>query len=693
MAPPVEPPSSITIRIKVPPGHIPGGADEFTLGSDIPVASKIGHIRERIQEAIPSSPTPERQRVLYGGRALVDNEQSVADALNIRRDPSQKEYVVHLLVKGEGDNTAPIPQRRGVNTPNRSSSPAQPGVSTGVHPPAPGQAQQPVPQNAQQIHQHFVNQEPRAPNQGGFHVQGVGPNGERVMIHQQTMNFPHFGQHVQHTPQLIPGMPGVHGPPGMHGVPGMPGMAPFGGFGALPGMPHQPRPSGPSALDQARQNIVEMRRMLNELRSSEAASESQRAEITRLEERTQALSDYIDPLRLGGGIQNRPRSQSPRVGGETNGMGLPTPPPASDSPASMLAGWQQRAQQLRQVQQQASPAPSNPTDVTCYLLSSPLGPQAILHSPQHGTFTGTPQYQAPTGLRPTPTSAAQSHAPSAAGENHAVGNEVLGDALAPNHGQEIGGQQIQAQVQAQAVQQDPMGPLGPLLGHMWLLLRILIFSYFLLGSNMGWRRPLALAAIGLGFWMIRAGLLGDGGAIRRWWDGIMNDGQRPAPADGQAPPQQGQQQGPQQDQQQAQGNGRAGQMPTPEQLAQRLLNEDAQARDQARNERYQWLRERARPIERAIALLVASLWPGVGEAYVRAREQEERRRAEEEIAARRREEEERQRMEDEKQQKEQEGDHEGGDKSEPVERDETGVDAATAEQTSSSVDGGKAGPA
>jgi hypothetical protein len=74
-------------------------------------------------------------------------------------------------------------------------------------------------------------------------------------------------------------------------------------------------------------------------------------------------------------------------------------------------------------------------------------------------------------------------------------------------------------------------------------------------------------------------------------------------------------------------------MPTPEQVAQRLLHENA-----AQNRG--WLREQIRPVERAVALFVASLWPGIGEAHVRAqrelREQEERRAAEAEIEARRR---------------------------------------------------------
>ena len=85
-------------------------------------------------------------------------------------------------------------------------------------------------------------------------------------------------------------------------------------------------------------------------------------------------------------------------------------------------------------------------------------------------------------------------------------------------------------------------------------------------------------------------------------------------------------------------------MPTPEEVAQRLLNQQEQA-NVAMNPQVQWIRERIRPAERAAALFVGSLWPGVGEAAVRAREEEARRRAEEEVAARRRQEEERERRE------------------------------------------------
>ncbi|KAF2162138.1 hypothetical protein M409DRAFT_58577 [Zasmidium cellare ATCC 36951] len=741
MAPPPEPPTSITLRVKVPPGHVPGGADEFTLGSDIAVASKVGQIRERIQEAIPSSPTPERQRLLYGGRALVDNDQTVADALNIRRDPSQTEYVIHLLVKGDGANVNPVPHRTGMRTPGRSASPAaaaQPaaGPPTAAAPPQPAQnaalPQMPNPQQLHhQLHQQAVQQQmlqqqaamfaqqrlhaPMFQNQGfhqpmmplgmqpfaghmpgifppgngmpaqHFHAQGhqqpAHVNNQHAAVPQnvengtpqdsQTQNEQNNGAaQSQQPPPRVTTHQNAHGHDvqvRIHQTVRIPNPAlqtqqrPLG-FPNLPHLPAQGVPTpqananGRSALDQARENMTEMQRLIDELRNTATITESQQAQLQSLERISRSVNDYIDPFRVG---NNRARSNSPVPPIPPNGR-LPPRSPFEAQPS-----WQQRAQQIRQTQHQA-PNPSS-QDVTCYLLSSPSGPQALLYSPQHGLYT----VQMPSGgsatLQPTPT------VPTGASNGNATNTAAQPNQQAAQH-QGEGGQQLQAQVQGQAAQQDPLGPLGPIMGHLWLLLRVLIFAYFLLGANMGWRRPLALFAIGMGFWMIRMGLLGDGGALRRWWDGIMNDGRAP-PAQQQGQQGQNQQQGQQQGQPPA-ANARPGQMPTPEQLAQRLLDEDARARDQARDQRLQWVRERIRPVERAIALLVASLWPGVGEAYVRAREQEERQRAEEEIAARRREEEERQKKEEEEKQKN-EGSGTDEKAVEPAETEATDAGAST----------------
>jgi hypothetical protein len=204
----------------------------------------------------------------------------------------------------------------------------------------------------------------------------------------------------------------------------------------------------------------------------------------------------------------------------------------------------------------------------------------------------------------------------------------------------------------------------PILGHFWLLLRVMIFAYFILGTNMGWRRPLALAFIGLGFWMLRAGLFGEGGVALRWWDGIVRVDQRPR-------------QQPQAHGEGAEGEQRPGQLPTPEELAQRLIDERQQVLNRAPMHR---IREQLRPVERAAALFFASFWPGVGEAHVRAREAEERRLMEEEVERRRREVEEAQRAIEAEQEGEKKEVVEGENGSENAAASESGEKSAAVER-------------
>ncbi|CAK1361595.1 hypothetical protein CB0940_03041 [Cercospora beticola] len=706
MAPPADPPTTITLRIKVPPGHIEGGLDEFMLGTEVPVIARIGEVRERIQRVVPSNPAPERQRLLYGGRALVDNEQTLAEALNIRRDPTQTEYVVHLLVKGDGTATAPLPQRRGLSTQGRAS-PAQTGLPTA---PPNDNAQQPghvhLPHDIQAHHNHLHHQ-----NVLQHHQQQHAA----MLAQQQQQHLPHHMHHLgqfgtgpgpevfgrfgmQPMPfaggvAMAPGIPHVHPPPPPGPLTGLPpgphpnaqhapnpaaaqaqsttdsaaeshsaptlgpdaqadaqqrsasqppprprgqgmileGRGPNGerfhiqqhiqlgpqaivpnGLG-LPPMPHahqqQPLRNVPSALDRARGNVAEMRRMLVELRALDVATDEQRDRINIIQQRIQDVNNYIDPFNLGGFNATATRAAN-------TAQGVPMPR-ASSQPAHAPMDMPRSSST-----QQPSSFTSSPSDVRCYLLSSPSGPHALLLSPEFGAYT-TPNY----GLQPTPTTQATT---ASAHQNAPLGNQDQAVAAAAAAPPQV------APAQPPVAQQDGLGVFGAgLINHMWLLMRVLIFAYFILGANLGWQRPLALVAIAIGFWLLRQGPLAEGGVLRRWWDGIVNQNPRAQPAGAV-----GQQQG-----QEGAGALRPGQMPTPAQVAQRILEEDRQQR----NNRLAWIREQIRPAERAVALLVASLWPGVGEAYVRALEAEERRRIEEEIAARRREEEERQkREEDEK---------------------------------------------
>lgn len=524
-----------------------------------------------------------------------------------------------------------------------------------------------------QTHQNQQQHLPPHQRHGqGFHIEGFGPDGQRFQIHQQTMYFPPM--QMPGAPQMgMPMMPGQHMQP-IAATPFPPPGFPQGGMPPAPLAPPQFPDRGPSALDRARENMAEMRRMLDEIASQNDGTDEQgRQRIEEAQNRARRVNEYIDPLNLGfanttggsvggggGGGGGGRRSTSPRPPQSSapmqNGASSATHPPGMSRSQPPVTHIRAPGMPWQEIQR-----PSHPDDVAVYFLSSPRGPEAILFSPQHGTHIGT--HIAPTtsnrstrqaqqqgdGQRvdlyphtqPTPQQQAQPAQPQA----QAAGAP---DPVAQAAQQHLAdGQNAQAAQQAaNGGIQDPLA-LQAILNHFWMLFRILIFAYFLLGANLGWQRPVILMAVGAGFWVVRMGVLGQGGAVRRWWDGVVgvpgrqaqaqvvNGGERRDGGAGQVarPEEVGRQanQGGNAD-----GNGRQ-RMPAPEQVAQRLLNE-AEGRNQQRRN---WLREQIRPVERAVALFVASLWPGIGEAHVR---EQRRLQQEEEVARRRAAEEEAQRQ-------------------------------------------------
>lgn len=795
MMAPSNPPAAITLRLKVPPGYL-SSTDEFLLGL-VETTSTIGSLRQRIQEAVPTHPPVERQRLLFAGRALVDNEQTVADALNIRRDPGQTDYVIHLLVKGEGMSRGPSP-RPGEASGQHTRGASMPSVPAPMLQAIPnhqdGGSQQPdgvpeprniqmPPQHMMQAHQQqhlahvqrqvamqqqmlfqqqmavqqmaqrqymatmrqqgqalpnfqhtgqqvaapqqqavvagegntqdqnsearqpqdqpqMADQQPPgmagrmpAPRVQGVHIEGVGSNGQHFQVHQQMLQMPF--------PVL--GMPGQQPALATHPVPnatnGMtgPGVLPTGQPISLnmPNVVPQPQfpaqPNGISALDRARANITELRQLLDEARGNSALSEEQRRQrLDGMQTRIQSLNDYIDPFGADTqGVTNDRSTTSAPVQPVLSDTALPNvsgPLPGPRVPhqafqSRLLRGAQQALQ--REQTSQTLPAP-NSNEVTAYLLSSPQGPQALLLSPQHGAYTGSLADLPAPSTTPAHVRLPDSHGGALTQYVGAPNVNAAADAGPADPVAQAARQHIANQQNAGAA--DPvLAPLQPIMAHLWLLLRIMIFAYFLLGTNLGWQRPLILVLVGLGFWFVRMGLLRDGGPVRAWWDGLVGV-ERPmqdraaagqdqvrAPVAAGAPPE---------------ANGAQRQaMPTPEQVAQRLLN----AQNTRNRERRTWLRERMRSVERAAALFVASLWPGIGEAHVAAREQEQRRLREEAEAETRRAEEERER-EKEKPGSHAEGDHPegpGGHQDSQAGAGGSDASAVKTEQNESVMDGDK----
>ncbi|KAL8915244.1 MAG: hypothetical protein Q9171_000363 [Xanthocarpia ochracea] len=301
-----------------------------------------------------------------------------------------------------------------------------------------------------------------------------------------------------------------------------------------------------------------------------------------------------------------------------------------------------------QTTNQTSPAPE------VYLLSSPLGPHSLLvhHSGLYTTgltlpLTPSIPYFQPPNFNPFPLPQVNPsyQAPHTPLNPQAPQNPPNQPAGVPAPMYLAQAQQQQAQAQAQNQPRDLARILLPLGGHLWLLIRLFGFVYFFTAGG-GNRRAFLLGICAFIVFIANTGALRP--LFRALWEPIRRhiEGLVPLAAAGggggaaDVDQQRQRRQQPQQQQQQQQQQGRiedgtdhhrngalagaetgtndtANSRPDPQVLADRLL------RDQANASLF-------RRAERAVALFVVSLVPGVGERHIAARDAAEARRMEEE---------------------------------------------------------------
>lgn len=273
-----------------------------------------------------------------------------------------------------------------------------------------------------------------------------------------------------------------------------------------------------------------------------------------------------------------------------------------------------------------------------YLLSSPNGPHALLVSP-YGMYStpwplaiqnsNTLAPSPPEQLHPNPSA----NPPNALDMQQAPGNlpQLL---QAP--------QQRQQEQPNQA--RDLIRILLPLGGHVWLLVRLFGFVYFFTGGG-GYRRALLLGFCAFAVFIVQTGIFRP--FIQQAWEPLRRHVENLLPLANhndrrqlpQAAPNFHNNNNNNPDNNQ---NLAMNMMLTPQQAAERMLQE--------RQNRVESLtRQYVRRAERAIALFIASLVPGVGERHIAAREAAEAASLEAERARERAEEE---RLKEEREQQE-----------------------------------------
>ena len=145
---------------------------------------------------------------------------------------------------------------------------------------------------------------------------------------------------------------------------------------------------------------------------------------------------------------------------------------------------------------------------------------------------------------------------------------------------------------AQAMfRQGQQDRLAVFFSHAWLLFKLLLFFYFFSGSG-SWYRPVMMGLAAAGLYLAQAGIFEvQFERLRTYFERMFGLGDEHPPP----PNRQDNANANEIDQQIG-----AGGVPTPEQAAQRMVER-----------RQLWWRDRLRTAERAFALFVASLWPGL----------------------------------------------------------------------------------
>ena len=257
-------------------------------------------------------------------------------------------------------------------------------------------------------------------------------------------------------------------------------------------------------------------------------------------------------------------------------------------------------------------------NATAWLLSTPLGPQALLFAPGHGYFSSAPTSTTAQPITSNPSSSQQSTRHQRQSSNdHARHNPGLPNP--PVLAAENGANPAQAQAiarpgehQRQANNNDDFFHL--VLQRGWLFVRLYIFM-FVLSEPGTWRRWLLLTVAVIVCLLPRENPLRDlANRVRTHIDGLI-----PIAA---APDHRQQGQGPRNEGQAAVNEGQprpargpAAQQPSPQHAAARIIRQNEERRNHG------ILRDTIFRVERAMALFLASLVPGVGERHVRAREE------------------------------------------------------------------------
>ncbi|KAF6844002.1 ubiquitin family protein [Colletotrichum musicola] len=624
----------------------------------------VRQVKEKIRQALPLKPTDAQQRLIYRGRPLQQDEDTLLSVIGEDVIRNTDQQTIHLVLRDVAET-----HRSATPTPAlaRASSPA---------PPVAPHYQVPVNAAAQPQHAHHHGSQPTAaaftrrtplhaaPNALPFPTPSQIPSNLSLqqlqqMQAQQQLSMTAWMHGLQREAmnramanQQISQNQSMRAAQGLHGI-GDPN-APPNPVDATRG---RISPANPDTHTFVREGVMPngqpYRVTVNETflggslnvqqpgghASTSALSPAEVQNILRGADAGHAT------LAMTNAMQRSASSTSLANGGSSVGVTTPYYPTGSrtssrratpDPTARSVSGGSAYSANAQRA------APSGPE---VYILNSPQGPRALLINNSSETYYTPPSirmpyHQATSTLHQTAAALARMRArpqhvawpgawvtpPAPQEQQPAQTSEAVQAQPQPQPEPEAQPPQQQVQPPVAAVPAHPNNPgLAPVIAqlwpHFWLMVRLALFVWWFTSPNASWSRWFTVIAIAISIFVLNTGMLNTlfdqaVGPVRRHMENLIplaapnNPNEPVQPRDGQGIV------GP---------NGQ----PDPARAAARLV-------EQRRHDNANWLMDQVRRLERAGLLFLASIAPGVAErhiAHLEAEARAERQRREEAEAA------------------------------------------------------------
>lgn len=656
-------PENITLRIVIL-AHGSGREDDLYLV--LSLDTTLGELKIRIQESLPQRPPPNQQRIIYQGRGLDDTNEPLRSILRQDQRAGNSSYVLHLVIRQAPPGPQPAPSAPStISHQTSTSTPLQTRQAQNrvphVHMP-----QASPHENHMRIHNQIHQLQHSLQHQQALN---------RAQFPQALPHFPMAPNMRPDQPRLIrPTIPAniaagqAQGADQANATPGIgptQDSATDRGLAAAqthpltnvptataPGLPHSHIPHlhamqvPPGLGSPPATNTTQIRTAMDSSgQQTRTVINGGPGGTTTMTFRITGLNppNPLDrPSSAPGASPSAESAPDNRIVNPVPGnIQIHTPPPPIPMgfpfPPGLQVPFPMPNMPLMYNPSQQPIPQSSGAQPMAWLLSSPSGPQGIVFAPGHGFFNtapavamAPPQPQSTPALVPTATQSGVA-APQQA---QLVVRPQAGavDPPVPQAGARLPPLDLPAAPQPRGhlrrMQARPNANQNEILQFIiargWLFLRLYMFV-FVFSESGTWRRILMIGAIIVYCALPQQNPLTNAFQIvRRHFDNLIGPPNIP-----QRPPQQGQQNVENRDQAGASranetsmgsstsARRRAAAMPTPEETARRLLEQqDRRNPNPVIDALYR--------IEQGIVLFLASLVPGVGERHVRAREEARR---------------------------------------------------------------------